>query len=86
MKLEKPLKNATLAPRRKRGREKRRLAFLRCTAHSVCEFFLLCYPQTVYSFPDVHHVVGLSLPATGIFAHRCVAAVTFDPAMLARSP
>ena len=54
MKLEKQLKNATLAPRIKRGREKRRLAFLRCTAHSVWEFFVLfCYPQTVYSFLDV---------------------------------
>ena len=37
----------------------------------------------MYSFPDVQYVVCLSLPAT---PRRCVAVVTFDPAMLARSP
>ena len=73
---------ATRAPLRKRGREKWRLAFLRCTAHSVCKFFP---PQTVYSFPDVQYVVCLSSPVISIFAHLCVVAVTFDPAMFALS-
>ena len=41
--------------------------------------------QTVYSFPDVQYVVYLSSPVIRIFAHLCVAAVTFDPAMFALS-
>ena len=68
MKLGKPLKNGTRARRRKCWLEKRLFAFARSTAHSVCKFFVRCYPQTVYFFQNV---VCLSSPATGFSVCRC---------------
>ena len=83
MTLEKPLKNATRAGRGKRGREKRRLAFSRCTAHSVCEFFSSLLPASCVFFSRCSVCSRPVIAGNRRFACRCVMAVTFDPALLA---